>query len=196
MACTFSKLAKVKALEKDLLTVKYCVKVDFDLSGLSNNCSRVVILPYYDIKASDPKYRTKLEHFTENIKVVCYKHNLRMTTDRIIDNSICLYMVFEGFGDPWRTAVSSNLPEICFTVDKSSGELRKIVRGIDGYFVACLQLKTKELNVQKANKLNADMGVTIKQVAAMEFGSTYGWDSPGADPKHYTVSGKPITTIL
>ena len=30
------------------------------------------------------------------------------------------------------------------------------------------------------------------QEAAMLFGSTYGWDKPGADPKYYDEQGEPI----
>lgn len=31
-------------------------------------------------------------------------------------------------------------------------------------------------------KMNAEMGVTPAQRSAMEFGSMFGWDTPGADP--------------
>ncbi len=43
-----------------------------------------------------------------------------------------------------------------------------------------------------ATALNEAMGVTKTQEAAMLFGSTYGWDKPGADPKYYDEHGEPI----
>ena len=86
---------------------------------------------------------------------------------------------------------SKRLPEMCFFVGED-GDLRQIQRGIEGFFVMCVQLRTKELNQRKANKLNADLGVTKRQVSAMVYGSLYGWDSPGANPNGYTVSGMPV----
>ena len=46
----------------------------------------------------------------------------------------------------------------------------------------------KEGNVELADELNEDLGVTPIQRQAMEIGSMAGWDVPGADPKHYEES--------
>ena len=43
-----------------------------------------------------------------------------------------------------------------------------------------------------ATAANEAMGVTKAQEAAMLFGSIYGWDKPGADPKNYDKEGRPI----
>ena len=43
-----------------------------------------------------------------------------------------------------------------------------------------------------ATAANEAMGVTKAQEAAMLFGSIYGWDKSGADPKYYNEQGEPV----
>ena len=110
-----------------------------------------------------------------------------------MDNNNIISTRRDGIDDVRRTSVPSNkLPPLCFAVDPQNGDLIEIVKGTDGYYIMCVQLKTKELNQRKANKLNADLGVTKRQVAAMLYGALFGWKSPKADPKQYTVSGAPF----
>ena len=71
---------------------------------------------------------------------------------------------------------------ICFATD-SDGDLIRIE---DGHILkTCVQFKTKELNQRKANKLNADLGVTKKDVAIMLHRAL-----SDSFPKTFTVSGK------
>lgn len=87
------------------------------------------------------------------------------------------------------------LPKQCFAVDPEKGDLIRIIKGVHGRFTMNVQFKTKELNQRKADKLNADMGVTQRQVAAMEYGSLYGWNTPEASPTAYTTSGRKFCRI-
>ena len=45
----------------------------------------------------------------------------------------------------------------------------------------------KERNVELADELNENLGVTPAQRQAMEIGSMVGWDVPGADPGNYEI---------
>ena len=70
----------------------------------------------------------------------------------------------------------------------SNGELICIKRGETGYYPSDWDTGDKEGNVELADELNEDLGVTPIQRQAMEIGSMAGWDVPGADPKHYEES--------
>ena len=84
------------------------------------------------------------------------------------------------------------LPEKCFTVKPSSGELIVIERYKPEYQVSPLAHFKGKTPQQTADVLNANMGVTRAQAAAMLAGSMFGWTSPAADPNRYTVRGRPI----
>ena len=193
----YGKLSEILQLERALLSVRHCEKVEFDLNGFYDNMNQVIILPFYDIMVNDPQYYSKRTQFKQDIIKVCNRYRLTRTEDTIEDYGSCFYMVFQGINGAWRTpGPPDELPPSCFSVDPDTGELKKILRGIDGAITMCVQFKTKELNQRKADKLNADMGVTKKQVSAMVFGSLFGWDKPGASPKYYTVSGTPLLRII
>lgn len=81
-----------------------------------------------------------------------------------------------------------DLPELCFTVLRSTGELACIKRGESGYFSSDWNQSSQEKNRVTADLLNERLGVSEAQVKAMEFGSMFGWNSPGADPKTYMKS--------
>ena len=84
------------------------------------------------------------------------------------------------------------LPEKCFTVQPSSGELIAIERYKPGYQVSPLAHFKGKTPQQTADVLNSDMGVTRAQAAAMLAGATLGWTSPAADPNRYNKRGWPI----
>ena len=85
-----------------------------------------------------------------------------------------------------KNNVIQDLPQFCFATDPENGDLIKIEKS-DGIYLMCVQFKTRNLNQNKADKLNDQLGVTKRQVAAMLHGALSGWDSK---PKTYTVSGK------
>lgn len=84
------------------------------------------------------------------------------------------------------------LPEKCFTVQPSSGELIAIERYKPGYQVSPMAHFKGKTPQQTADVLNDDMGVTRAQAAAMLAGATLGWTSPAADPNRYNKRGRPI----
>lgn len=81
--------------------------------------------------------------------------------------------------------VAEGLPELCFSTLRTTGQLICIKRGETGYYPSDWDTGDKEGNVELADELNEDLGVTPIQRQAMEIGSMAGWDVPGADPKHY-----------
>ena len=79
----------------------------------------------------------------------------------------------------------NELPETCFSILPSSGQLIIIRCGERGYYPSEWDTGDKERNVELADELNEHLGVTPIQRQAMEVGSMAGWDVPGADPAKY-----------
>ena len=107
-----------------------------------------------------------------------------------------MYVHFWSFDDNWeiRTEdecfgqkVAESLPELCYSVHESTGELIVIKRGECGYHQTDYSTNDKERNVELADHLNEKLGVDMWQRQAMEVGSICGWDVPGADPAKYTA---------
>ncbi len=80
-----------------------------------------------------------------------------------------------------RTA--AGLPETCFSVLPSTGELILIKRGGKGYYPSEWSLSTREENEKLAVQMNEREGITAAQRMAMDAGSMFGWHVPGADPE-------------
>lgn len=80
------------------------------------------------------------------------------------------------------------LPEMCFSILKSTGDLICIKRGESGYYPSDWDTHDKERNAELAAELNEQLGVTMEQRQAMEAGSMFGWSVPGADPVTYERS--------
>ena len=85
----------------------------------------------------------------------------------------------------------SSLPDKCFGVLESTGEMIVIAKGEKGYTPTGIypQDTSPREGVTAANAAN---GVTKAQEAAMVAGSMFGWDTPAADPKNYDEQGVPI----
>ena len=81
--------------------------------------------------------------------------------------------------------VADGLPEMCFSTLLTTGDLICIKRGETGYYPSDWDTGDKEQNVELADQLNEQLGVTMWQRKAMEVGSMCGWDVPGADPAKY-----------
>lgn len=83
------------------------------------------------------------------------------------------------------TKTAEGLPEMCFTAHPYDGSFICLTRGQAGYN------KTTVYTQAHADALNAKLGgVSKAQIAAMEAGSMFGWDVPGADPTSYDADGK------
>lgn len=87
--------------------------------------------------------------------------------------------------------LAEGLPELCFSTLLTSGELICIKRGEIGYLPSEWDTGDKEQNVELADQLNEQLGVTMWQRKAMEVGSMCGWDVPGADPSKYLEDHDP-----
>ena len=83
--------------------------------------------------------------------------------------------------------IAEGLPELCFSILASTGQLICIRRGESGYYPSQWDTGDKERNVELADELNERRGVTPAQRQAMEIGSMAGWDVPGADPANYEI---------
>ena len=83
----------------------------------------------------------------------------------------------------------SDLPEVCYSILPSTGDVIIIKHGESGYYRCEYSTEDKAFNREFANDQNANLGVSKAQVEAMLAGSMYGWDVPAADPKSYDVNG-------
>ena len=81
--------------------------------------------------------------------------------------------------------LAEGLPELCFSVLPSTGDLICIRRGESGYYPSDWSTDDREQNRELADYNNERLGVTQAQRMAMETGSMHGWGVPGADPKAY-----------
>lgn len=73
------------------------------------------------------------------------------------------------------TVDQRGLPEICYS--RVSGRLVMIIRDEDGY-LAQPEVKSDA----EVNEMNAALGISKAQRTAMEIGSSFGWNVPGALP--------------
>lgn len=83
----------------------------------------------------------------------------------------------------------SDLPEVCFSILPSTGDVIIIKHGESGYYRCEYSTEDKAFNREFANDRNANLGVSKAQIEAMLAGSMYGWDVPAADPKSYDENG-------
>ena len=86
-------------------------------------------------------------------------------------------------------AKSKGLPEYCHGVLKYTGERILIRFGADIYDSFPQYGSNTVENRECANEQNSALGLTVEQVAAMENGVIYGWDTPMSNPVNYDESG-------
>ena len=86
-----------------------------------------------------------------------------------------------------KLARDRGLPRYCYTHNSSIGEDVLLTFPERG-FRTCRGVTSEK----SAATLNKDLGVTYRQVAAMQAGSMFSWNAPAADPKNYDESGRPI----
>lgn len=67
----------------------------------------------------------------------------------------------------------AKLPTMCASINATTGETILIKRGVAGFY---------PFPGKDAERFNARHGVTKAQRLAMEIGSMFGWEVPGADP--------------
>jgi hypothetical protein len=79
---------------------------------------------------------------------------------------------------------------------QTSNVIGVIVEGETGYYKTDLMdsnyIKTHDDAKAFVEGFNSAIGLTKGEVKAMEFGSMFGWDVPGAQPKSWNDDGTPI----
>ena len=86
----------------------------------------------------------------------------------------------------------SNLPDCCFSINQTKNPLTLIIikKGESGYYRTDYpNAASPEAAKEWRDEVNARLGVTKAQRAAMEVGSMFGWDVPGANPDCYDENG-------
>lgn len=86
----------------------------------------------------------------------------------------------------------SSLPEKCYSTLLDTGAIVILKRGETGYFKTDTPYTSKEEARQLVDKYNGKLTVSKAQQAAMQIGSMFGFQVPGADPKGYDENGTPI----
>lgn len=86
-------------------------------------------------------------------------------------------------------AARVGLPERCYGVQPFTGERILVRYGEDSYELFPQYGCNATENRKHATERNRELGVAPAQVAAMENGSVYGWDTPMADVRNYDKDG-------
>lgn len=86
-----------------------------------------------------------------------------------------------------KLSKARGLPRYCYSRNSVNGEDVILTFPEKGY-----RPYRKGTLDKPASVLNQELGVTYQQVAAMQIGSMFSWNVPGADPKNYDESGRPI----
>ena len=105
---------------------------------------------------------------------------------------ICEFAERMEYGGHTCEPIRENLPERCYSVLPSSGEIIIIKRGEKGYFKPDIPTANKEEARSIVNEYNAKLGVSRAQEEAMKAGSMFGFQVPAADPRNYDADGKPV----
>lgn len=80
----------------------------------------------------------------------------------------------------------TKLPDLCYGVLNTTHEIIVIKKGESGYYRTDYPAaKTRDAAEEWCDELNEKMDITKAQRKAMECGSMFGWDVPGADPDCY-----------
>lgn len=96
---------------------------------------------------------------------------------------------FEAQGCQDIFPLRSSLPDKCYSILESTGDIIIIQKGEKGYYHIDVTEGTKEENRAFVDGQNAKLGVSKAQAEAMKAGSMFGWAVPAADPQNYDANG-------
>ena len=85
-------------------------------------------------------------------------------------------------------AINPLLPKECYGT-LYTGELVMFKYGEKGYFDTDIPMEDKDTMKALADNMNAKLGITKAQAAAMRAGSMYGWSCVDANPASYDNDG-------
>ena len=103
--------------------------------------------------------------------------------------------LMERAGNTYVPEKPQELPDHCFSVHPSTGELIFIERGKKGYEIGRFSSDNPTLNRSEADRYNLWDRVTPQVEAAMLGGALEGWASPAARVSSYDLRGSPIKPI-
>ena len=152
------------------------------------------------IRFITPEYKEKFRISDgEKIRITFSDGEVKDRVCRYIDDShmeigddlyhICEFAERMEQCDATFIPLRSDLPEVCYSILPSTGDVIIIKHGESGYYRCEYSTEDKAFNREFANDRNANLGVSKAQVEAMLAGSMYGWDVPAADPKSYDENG-------
>lgn len=85
-----------------------------------------------------------------------------------------------------QSKLFAKLPEMCYSVLNTTNEIIVVKRGETGYYRTDYEpAKDRKAAEEWCDLLNERLEVTKVQRKAMEIGSMWGWDVPGANPDCY-----------
>lgn len=141
---------------------------------------------------------------------VFYPFNRECWGFRVLDDDYAWYIACT----PWnsgrqasvycydRTALMTEfarprgLPEACHAVLKFTGERTYIRFGADTFEVFPQYGGRMSENLSYAVEQNESLGISVRQMAAMEGGAIYGWETPMADIQNYDAEGHYVPPAL
>lgn len=102
-----------------------------------------------------------------------------------------IHAAFRSFDRSWTLQTEQErfapavLPESCYSILPSTGEIMCIKRGENCYYPCDWEEGEESRNRMFVNAFNRLRGVTPEQEQAMAGGCLFGWDTPAADPSRY-----------
>ena len=90
----------------------------------------------------------------------------------------------------------NELPDTCFSVLPSTGQLIIIKNGESGYYPSEWDTGSREENREIASGHNEQRGISDLQESAMLAGSMFGWNTPGANPQWYLDNAKYVNADI
>ena len=90
----------------------------------------------------------------------------------------------------------NELPDACFSILPSTGQLIIIKKGESGYYPSEWDTGSREENREIASNHNVRRGITDIQEAAMLAGSMFGWNIPGANPQWYLDNARYVNSNI
>ena len=96
---------------------------------------------------------------------------------------------FEARGCQDIFPLRSTLPDRCYSILESTGDIIIIQKGEKGYYHIDVTDGTKAENRAFVDGQNEKLGITKAQEEAMKAGSMFGWAVPAADPQNHDDNG-------
>lgn len=90
----------------------------------------------------------------------------------------------------------NELPDACFSILPSTGQLIIIKKGESGYYPSEWDTGNREENRDIASSHNESRGISDMQESAMLAGSMFGWNTPGANPQWYLDTAKYVNSNI